>query len=1406
VSRWAGIAALALTLGLPSRDARAATWTSALPPAAFADDEGLIRLPAGVAMRIEPGRRDPLPVVLEIPSQRDVDSGELVRVEGEPQPLEPRGQGRGLILPAAPQARLLQLDAQGGHPRVRLTTRKEQLSAWLDVIERLDRAREQGPRSLSELSLPWGSTATLARLRLRARAVADRAVRALGTAHDLSPLVPLHRTTHALRSERITTVPADQTWDIAVQGPGTAIVRMRPRTEQSWIRTSARLQLDDRELPTVELAGTGTVYAARRIFVPPGVHRIAVTPPLADTDLRIQVAQLRSPAFGPRLPPEGHTPRDPVSRAELLALGGDRVDALRAWQALLDVEGVTGELARVRLVELTDDPDALAGLATLPPTLSPDGREAVTDAILDRALDLPPDLVEAAVLAAARPDPAKVASWLDALEGRRPRGAALLRAARPLSDDGRDLFSAELAHRTLHTRFHDLRPVAEAAEGEGGRPGGRDRDTEGSEGEVVVRSRGPGIPRLAVAEGEAVDLRMPEWDGRLPVLRLRVPEAARFILDGKLWSSGPAELRLGLDPGLHHLRVIEDALLVLDPEIANGGHTVFETTLYPLPARFRVPDVGARVDLRITVDPPRPVRIQLDDGEIRQLEPDGDGVVELTAGAWARSVAIEAAPEEVESAQPEPAPLQEEREQEASGAARVAVEMRTRLAGRPGPPPAPVADVEQAIAELADLSRAIDAGFPSARLARAALLGRMGLLSAARRDLLVLIEQAEDHELREDARALAGNLAPSTPSAPAPGPVTAATALAAHDDPRPVPAGPPELRAADLEEAAAELDEDALWLAAAEARWEAGDGARAWADAVLAHLAGSDLRASLLANTRWTGLRYADGGAGMVRVPLPPTDDSDEPTWRRARTAMLAAPWDAVDAGVLRIDGSEQLQLPPGDASVELFCRDERGPGTSCRVPLRLGATWSLVEIDDGDVETLHLPLTTTAELEVKAPGRGHALALRAFVDDAPVQASGERTAQRVRPGQPLTTVVGGPLLLRMQILRGEARLTVVPMVDGRPGDPAAAAPFETDFASVGAEAIVAAAGAGPHQVIVTGDGDVRLFAGTVTQSVDDDAGALPPELLSPEQTSLPVDVDTIFEHLGAPAEPDLRTPGRGGSYELLLSGKDELIYTPTTEHWLQGEFEGRWMSSPSRWWSQVAGWGRAPRLAAGAAAQTGPSWSRGFAGLRVDGAAGRDAAGNTATELGASLRARHDFSLGRQLDLRLDGRLRAALLSEPGGAGVDGRAWSLWRYQHPVHLVGIASFVGSPSRDLRWRLGLRATTNTGPSLDRAGPEAAVDLLLPTLTVVGASGRLEWQFADEYRATASLAARLDLKAEHGIWEHERRWWRAWGALSWRLGSNELVGGIGLRCLFSPKAGLRDLPPGSVAFRSLRELP
>lgn len=1336
--------------------ALAATWTAPARLGSLLDDNGLLPLPAGVALRVLLDE-DALDVrVVEVPAVRDPLLDLLLPAPGPEAQLATLGLPDGLLVPRAPEARLLRVEAPA-RTRVRLSTRREELAAWQALLRDLERGRD-----LDALRLPWGSAERLARVRLRERAVGDAEVRALGRYVDLEALRPVHRSTHGTTPLEARALPADEPLELRLEGPGVLRLDLRPQTEGLFARAPIQLLLDGQEVELDPLASLGKAWREERVVLLPGEHRLELRSPELALEVRGELARPRRGLWSRPLPGAEHRALDPFDQAELDWLQGRRAAAVATLEAWADQPGPRGDLARARLLEAETDPLRLIERAVLPASTSPDGARLAASAILRRAATLPPPLVELAVARADDLDPVLLARGLDGLGGQRARGTGLLHSAFPAVDDGSERPGAILRQQALFTRFSGLAPTLPDDPGPG---------------ELEVSPLGPGIPRVEPGLGQPLGFVLPDWGERYPVLRLRVLEPARFRIDGEPWESGPGERRVALEPGAHVILVEEGRLLLLDPEIAPSGAVVYERGRSQLPARYELPDPGARTELRLQVRPPGPVLAVFDDGQVLRVETDDEGRASLPVGARARAVEL-SSPTGADGPPP-----------------TAVVELRVRAAAEAPVPPEPVRDIEEALVDLELLSRAVDGQDAWARLARASLLGRMGQLNLARRDLLLLLADA-DPAVRAAAWERARNLSPATPAATRPGPQGGESILASRLDPRPLaPAEDPRARAEELERAAALHEDPRLWRAAGEewARTERLD--RAWWAAERAGAEGETLRQTILGRTAWTWLAWPESGGGLVEVrgeALPEPGEGNA-EWKRIRAALLALPWPAgPEVIVLRGDLAELIHVGAGRTALQLFCRDERGPGRPCRTRLRVDDATRELEVPEGRVLDVDLGSSPRPrELELSGPGEGQALATRVSAQGRLLAETGLSTAHRVDGADQLYRVAA-PALVRVDVLRGSVRIGEGEPVLG-PG-----------------RRILALRGEGPTELRLSGRGEVRVYVGGRLPGVGEGADSTADEdiveelrALTPE-TLLPVDVDALYARFGTPAVPRLREPGGAGSAQLGVSGHADLLGYPT-ERWEALQLDGRWMRADTRGWAQAAAWARGPGPAAGLLIERGLGGAPASLGLQGFGAVASSVTGE-AGQVGALLHGRLTPSLAPDLSARLEARLRGAWYSPAPVARVDGRAWSRFGAEHPVQLVAIAALVASPYPELRAEGGLRAMSNTGPSLDRAGAFAGADLLLPSLGVLSLDGAMELRFADAHREEAGLGGRLDLRFEQGLWQGEGRWWRPWIQAGWRFGDGGPVASLGLDLLLSRARGLRDLPPGALRFRALRELP
>ena len=164
----------------------------------------------------------------------------------------------------------------------------------------------------------------------------------LGLIHDLErhrPLNPAFYHPHPV-----------QTGPLTVRGPASVQVFSQAR-EPGFRRYSVCAQLDDYPAACERFASAGA-RRTWRVWVPPGRHAFAVHAE-PGIGLETRVWTVRGP--GTRPPSTGH----PVDEAEWAYLMGQRSEAETAFRAIL-TEDREHELARVRLMELTEDPKSSA--------------------------------------------------------------------------------------------------------------------------------------------------------------------------------------------------------------------------------------------------------------------------------------------------------------------------------------------------------------------------------------------------------------------------------------------------------------------------------------------------------------------------------------------------------------------------------------------------------------------------------------------------------------------------------------------------------------------------------------------------------------------------------------------------------------------------------------------------------------------------------------------------------------------------------------------------------------------------------------------------------------------------------------------------------------------------------------
>ncbi len=1254
------------------------------------------------------------------------DAGPLAVRSADGQEPPQRGLADGLLVPAAGATRALEILApEGAKVRVHSSEDDGEATAW----SRWEQASARALRRDEPLPHPPGC---LDRLRLsvqlRADAVQDRGVAWLGLLYDAAPLRPVGSASHVLGPE-LPLAPA------LLRGPGVALLRTRPPAGPLRRYTLIPAVAGQPAEP-LSLASTGSAPLTQRAWVPPGESSLDFLVSDPEVSGTISLARLKPRLTDPRLPRASSG----LAAAELALLRGDRQAAREGFRAQAEAEGAAGELARARLVLLEEDPGPALDRALARPR-SEAGAQVLAEAALARADRLPPERVLALVLEAPDPDPLAVARWLNGLGGLRPRGLALLATARRDVPLGPALEPRALREAAWATSWTRLLPAAEALAA------------------PSLHPEGPGVPRVLLRAGEQAELTLPPLArGRLPVLRLRAAGPARYRVDGQPWTAAAAgDLDVALPPGPHLVGVEEGELLLLDAEtVLTGGARVFEWPLARLPARWELPDPGVGAELRVQMDSPAPLTLSFDDGRTEQIAPGADGSLPLVlAGPWARSVEI-LGPE----------------------GALAGLSLRAARSGAEGAEATPLLPVgeEEGIAALQRLSVELAQGRAEARLARAEVLGRLGLLGPARQDLAVA---ARDPALRAEASRLWRRVAAPVPSAPAPGPQTVAAAFAAAGE----ATTPLPTEAEALETAAARLGQPALEVAAA-ADWLArGRLPEAVAALLRAGPAGADLLGSTLARTRWSSLSRADRSAGLVEVELSADPAGSQGSlWRRALDALFPSPWPAGEDLLLRNDWGALLRHRGTQVEVELLCRDERAEAGSCQVELRSDAERRTVEVAPS-LEPTRIGFTLPPgahELEIGPPGRGLALRARATVDGVLVPLRTRQLALRAEPARPIGITVAGPALLRVEVVRGELRSGGQ---TARPDEPL----------------LVPLLDRGPVSLELSGEGEALLAVGELLPLLDEPPA--PPERAPTAALSLEA-LAPLYARAATPSAPERLLPRDGGTTRIQLSG-GQVSLPPVGEPWRAAEVEAAWMRSFGADWLGITGWARGPGWGGGLSLGAARSWGGGWAGASLDGGASRgltDAAGS----LALTLRARQDLELPGELALRLSGRLGAGWWSEAPATPVDPRAWSRWGHDHPVNLRLGAEAIATPTRDLRASLSLGASSNAGPSLDGLSAAARASWLLGDAWVLDGRLTTKLGFADDHRAQTSLSLEPALGAEWATWLDRTRRLSVRGRLGLDQGRPELWAGVAL--WWTGGRGLEDLAPDSAAFKTARGRP
>ncbi len=1307
----------------------AATWSVPTPLSAAVGPDGQLAVPAGVAVLIESAPRVEVRVIDAVGN-----------------PIATRGTSDGQIIPAAGVSRLLTVAVDRGSVRVRFAVERDQQVSWEQWFTWADRRLARGEGAAIDLP-PWGGQSLLASVRVRAAAVQDPDLARLGLRHDVETVWPLGGWGHRSVPPIIGVPEPGEEVTAQVTGPGAAAVRVTPQLvpEDVTTRFDVQILLDGRPWLDASMAAMGASPRLARVWIPPGEHQLSVSVGGIVSTVEITPATARARLLGAVSVEEAHG----VGAAEKAYLEGDHVGALAMFRGYVAEPGPVGALARARVLRLSSDKAEMRALAVPPEGAEGDELVMLADAALDRADALPVRSVLALVLTAPEVDAQALAAWLDRVGGDRPAGVALLSLASPDVSAGPSPAVAAVQRATVSSRFTRLDP--------------RDGLAADVPGAVrVLRAIGPGTPRVRlVAGGQATVTLGAAAPGRVPLLRVRAEGACRFLIDGAEWAPPRAgELTFGMAEGPHVVEVIEGELVLLDADVVTGGERLYERHLLPLPQTFDLPDPGVPVDLRVELaDPGESLLAVYDDGRIERGWRDAAGRVRLRAGSRATSVTL-------------------------TGASAAVLEMRAPA--RPADPPVPpAADVAAALDLLTRLSREVDGGEPAARLERAQVLASLGQLGLARADLTPVLE---DGMLGRPARRLWGTLPPAVPTASRLGPVSVPAILASVGVDAEVPAGPPVARAEAL---AALADAHASPLLAREAAiaWlDAGDPLAALSYARAAGPQGADTLPSIRQAMEWRPISRSERGGGLVAVRQAVAIDPNAPVWSLARDAVVASPWPADQALVIRgATQADTIRVDGAKVAVDLYCRDESLRGAACSVPVRFDGVPEVVSVPDGQSFTIARDLADGAhEVEVGPVGDDAALVIRASVDGATIAPVLERYALHATPERPVEVVLAVPAAVRVEVLRGRADVTIdgVLVASGVEGE------VELPIRTTGAA-----------RVLVSGDADLL-----VSRGVQRAAAAVSEAPSVTTGPAIPADeLEALVARYANPTSPVLPMQGTGGTWELGLTALRDRLTSPT-EAWLAGELEAAWMRRrEGKWWLRFGGWGRGPSAAAGGYGQGGVEWRRGFAGLTADAGVG-EGASDSAWHVDGTLHARHEVPVGEVVGLRGEGWVWGGGWSVEPLTRVDPRAWSEYDAEHFAGVGLGASAVARPWRDVRAEGGVRAFSNPGPSIDRVGPFVELDLLIGLRTAVLLDASADLRFADADRAETSVGTYGALTVDHAWWTDPTTRFSVWGRVEVLPDPLLMPIFIGIELLASPHRGLSDLPPAYEVFRTARGAP
>ncbi len=672
-------------------------------------------------------------------------------------------------------------------------------------------------------------------------------------------------------------------------------------------------------------------------------------------------------------------------------------------------------------------------------------------------------------------------------------------------------------------------------------------------------------------------------------------------------------------------------------------------------------------------------------------------------------------------------------------------------------PPAP--DVESDLVAIREATRAIDGGDPLFRRKRALALADLGLVSLAREDAILWLRE---HPV--DDTSWIANIGRRVPSRPRLGPADASTWAALHDLSLPDdPLGQKALLADAADGAAAAIAGE-LFRA---------EGQRV--DAIAMALAAKDdaQAATIASGLRWEAVR-ATSSAGLARVavdldPHPPATIAG-----RVKEALTTPPWPAGPMAVVEPSTTLVVRAAPGRA-LEVFCRDLLLAGTPCTVALRTGREWTSVRIRDGQVAQVDLSRGDQSEISVKDPE--HAIAIRLLEGGEPARLQAARRAIEASPTRPIVVTVARPAVLQIEVARGSLR------VGGEP---------------IATKKLVALRGTGPGEIVIEGAGAVFLALGTDPAQAPED----PPLVLDAERTAPAPDVRALVAR-ARPLESTLPpVPGTVGSFDLSLDVRRETVYWPTAATHM-GEIAGRFRRRAGTRLLDTNVWVHASRdPSIGAAARGGLANELGYVSAQLDLAAGPTGAAEAShAVLRAS--ARRDVALTPMTEAQGWLGIRGGLYAgDPSLA--DPFVVTRYALDHPVQLQAQVLGLERLGRDLRVGAGLRAWSNSGPSLDRAGAVARLDALVGQRTTAQLKAVVDRRFADADRAEADWQPRFDLRIDGDLWRTPSRSGTLFLAMQMLPVDAMVEGAVGFRYGWSADRGLRDSMPWDPGFGTLRE--